>query len=140
MSFLYGNHITKAALARITQNTPMYQGVVVYNMNDVALGLFFQRIKENPCLSILILFHLRAFARGGCELHRLCNNGSLDGRLSQVGTDWNCCVSRCDVVFAIGGGSSLSAYSIFCEHTLCAHTRNVVADVGEYLREEQSVL
>jgi 60S ribosome subunit biogenesis protein NIP7 len=38
MSFLYGNHITKAALARITQNTPQYQGVVVYNMNDVPLG------------------------------------------------------------------------------------------------------
>nr|CAG4641251.1 EOG090X0EWC [Eulimnadia texana] len=36
--FLYGNHITKSGLARITENTTKYQGVVIYNMADVPLG------------------------------------------------------------------------------------------------------
>jgi len=38
MSFLYGNHITKSGLARMTESTPQYAGVVVYNMNDIPLG------------------------------------------------------------------------------------------------------
>ena len=38
MSFLYGNHITKSGLARMTEGTPQYAGVVVYNMNDIPLG------------------------------------------------------------------------------------------------------
>lgn len=37
-SFLYGNHIPKSGLGRITENTPKYQGVVVYSMNDLPLG------------------------------------------------------------------------------------------------------
>lgn len=38
MSFLYGNNITKAGLARITDATPQYGGVVVFSMADVPLG------------------------------------------------------------------------------------------------------
>mmetsp|Transcript_58609 Transcript_58609/g.186838 ORF Transcript_58609/g.186838 Transcript_58609/m.186838 type:complete len:130 (+) Transcript_58609:301-690(+) len=38
MSFLYGNHVLKSGLGRITENTPAYQGVVIYNMNDIPLG------------------------------------------------------------------------------------------------------
>jgi len=37
-SFLYGNNVLKSGLARMTENTPQYQGVVVYNMNDLPLG------------------------------------------------------------------------------------------------------
>eukprot|EP00056_Hartaetosiga_gracilis_P018489 m.10978 g.10978 ORF g.10978 m.10978 type:complete len:181 (+) comp6788_c0_seq1:82-624(+) len=37
-SFLYGNHVLKSGLARITEGTPQYQGVVVYNMSDIPLG------------------------------------------------------------------------------------------------------
>eukprot|EP01135_Chromosphaera_perkinsii_P010823 Nk52_evm18s2241 gene=Nk52_evmTU18s2241 len=37
-SYLYGNHITKSQLGRITENTDQYQGVVIYNMADVPLG------------------------------------------------------------------------------------------------------
>ena len=35
--FLYGHHVLKSGLARITENTTKYQGVVVYNMKDVPL-------------------------------------------------------------------------------------------------------
>ena len=36
-SFLYGNHVLKSGLGRITDNTPQYQGVIVYSMGDVPL-------------------------------------------------------------------------------------------------------
>lgn len=36
--FLYGNHISKSGLGRISENTPKYQGVVVYSMSDLPLG------------------------------------------------------------------------------------------------------
>lgn len=36
--FLYGNHVMKSGLGRITENTPQYQGVVVYSMSDLPLG------------------------------------------------------------------------------------------------------
>lgn len=38
MSFLYGNHLLKAGLGRITENIEKGQGVVVYNMSDMPLG------------------------------------------------------------------------------------------------------
>mmetsp|Transcript_7154 Transcript_7154/g.13582 ORF Transcript_7154/g.13582 Transcript_7154/m.13582 type:complete len:183 (-) Transcript_7154:1754-2302(-) len=38
MSFLYGNNVLKSGLARITESTPQYSGVVVYNMSDIPLG------------------------------------------------------------------------------------------------------
>ena len=38
LSYLYGNNVLKAGLGRITENTPQYQGVVVYSMADVPLG------------------------------------------------------------------------------------------------------
>jgi len=40
-SFLYGNHVLKSGLGRITDNTPKYQGVVVYSMADVPLVSWF---------------------------------------------------------------------------------------------------
>ncbi|KAI4500531.1 hypothetical protein M0802_004493 [Mischocyttarus mexicanus] len=36
--FLYGHHVIKSGLGRITENTEQYQGVVVYSMNDIPLG------------------------------------------------------------------------------------------------------
>lgn len=38
MNFLYGNHILKTGLGRITENTKHGAGVVVYNMADMPLG------------------------------------------------------------------------------------------------------
>ena len=38
MSFLYGNHLLKSGLGRITENTPANQGVVVFSVADVPLG------------------------------------------------------------------------------------------------------
>ncbi|EDK41673.1 60S ribosome subunit biogenesis protein NIP7 [Meyerozyma guilliermondii ATCC 6260] len=38
MPFLYGNHVLKAHIGRITENIPEHAGVIVYSMNDVPLG------------------------------------------------------------------------------------------------------
>jgi 60S ribosome subunit biogenesis protein NIP7 len=38
MSFLYGNHVLKSALGRITENIGAGDGVVVFSMSDVPLG------------------------------------------------------------------------------------------------------
>ncbi|GAB2267760.1 ribosome biosynthesis protein nip7 [Dionaea muscipula] len=38
MSFLYGNHVLKGGLGRITENISAGDGVVVYSMSDVPLG------------------------------------------------------------------------------------------------------
>jgi 60S ribosome subunit biogenesis protein NIP7 len=38
LSFLYGNNVLKAGLGRITEDTPQYQGVVIFNMSDTPLG------------------------------------------------------------------------------------------------------
>lgn len=38
MSFMYGNHILKAHLGRMTEETPEHQGVIVYNMQDIPMG------------------------------------------------------------------------------------------------------
>ena len=35
--FLYGHHVMKSGLGRITENTEQYQGVIVYNMADLPL-------------------------------------------------------------------------------------------------------
>ncbi|XP_014670993.1 PREDICTED: 60S ribosome subunit biogenesis protein NIP7 homolog isoform X2 [Priapulus caudatus] len=36
--FLYGHHVMKSGLGRITESTPQYQGLVVYSMGDLPLG------------------------------------------------------------------------------------------------------
>ena len=36
-TFLYGNHVLKSGLSRVTENVPQYQGVVIYSMSDMPL-------------------------------------------------------------------------------------------------------
>lgn len=38
MSFLYGNHILKAHVAKMTEDAAEHQGAVIYNLADVPLG------------------------------------------------------------------------------------------------------
>ncbi|XP_067575003.1 60S ribosome subunit biogenesis protein NIP7 homolog isoform X1 [Pseudorca crassidens] len=48
-SFLYGNHVLKSGLGRITENTSQYQGVVVYSMADIPLGTQVRSlVREDP--------------------------------------------------------------------------------------------
>lgn len=36
--FLYGHHVAKSGLGRISENAERYQGVIVYSMADLPLG------------------------------------------------------------------------------------------------------
>ena len=54
MSFLYGNHIPKSGLGRMTDDTPQYAGVVVYNMSDVALGTYKIQARPLLCYSVCL--------------------------------------------------------------------------------------
>jgi len=60
-AFLYGNHVLKAGLGRMTENTPKYQGVVVYNMNDVPLGFGACAFSTDECRALdptrIVVFH-----------------------------------------------------------------------------------
>jgi 60S ribosome subunit biogenesis protein NIP7 len=38
MTFLYGNHIIKGGVQRITEDLPQYAGVIVYSMSNAPLG------------------------------------------------------------------------------------------------------
>lgn len=49
LSFLYGNHILKSGLGRITQNTPEHQGVVVFNMADIPIGFGVTAYSTQQC-------------------------------------------------------------------------------------------
>jgi 60S ribosome subunit biogenesis protein NIP7 len=38
MAFVYGNHVLKTHIGRMTEDIPQYAGVLIVNMNDVPLG------------------------------------------------------------------------------------------------------
>ncbi|KAA0715219.1 60S ribosome subunit biogenesis protein NIP7 -like protein [Triplophysa tibetana] len=60
-SFLYGNHVLKSGLGRITENTAQYQGVVVYSMADVPLGFGVAAKTTQECRKVdplsIVVFH-----------------------------------------------------------------------------------
>ncbi|KAK0156332.1 60S ribosome subunit biogenesis protein NIP7 [Merluccius polli] len=60
-SFLYGNHVLKSGLGRITENTAQYQGVVVYSMADVPLGFGVAAKTTQECRRMdpmaIVVFH-----------------------------------------------------------------------------------
>ncbi|KAG1846881.1 hypothetical protein F4604DRAFT_1884113 [Suillus subluteus] len=59
MPFLYGNHVVKAHLGRITEDTPEHQGVVVFSMSDVPLVLTARSTVDTRKLdpTAIIVFH-----------------------------------------------------------------------------------
>lgn len=61
-SFLYGNHVMKSGLGRITDGTPRNQGVVIYSMSDVPLGFGVAAMSTAECrkcapMSIVTFHH-----------------------------------------------------------------------------------
>ncbi|NXG67422.1 NIP7 protein, partial [Hemiprocne comata] len=60
-SFLYGNHVLKSGLGRITENTAQYQGVVVFSMADVPLGFGVAAKSTQECRKVdpmaIVVFH-----------------------------------------------------------------------------------
>lgn len=60
-SYMYGNHVTRSGLGRITENTPQYQGVAVFSMADVPIGFGVTAQSTLQCrkceMNANVLFH-----------------------------------------------------------------------------------
>lgn len=52
MSFMYGNHILKTGLGKITDNTPKYQGVVIVTMSNVPIGFGVTASSTQDCRAL----------------------------------------------------------------------------------------
>ncbi|MES1912575.1 MAG: ribosome biosynthesis protein nip7 [Cercozoa sp. M6MM] len=52
MSYMYGNHVIKAALGRITENTPRNTGVVMFTMSDVPIGFGVSAYSTDECRKV----------------------------------------------------------------------------------------
>lgn len=48
-SFMYGNHVYRSSLSRISENTPKYAGAIVFSSNDIPL-VGPSRCKGSICL------------------------------------------------------------------------------------------
>jgi hypothetical protein len=87
MQFLYGNHVMKTGLGRITENTPANTGVVIYSMSDIPLGFGVSAKSTNDCRNAdpnaIIAFH-QADAGGCCWRARrsLCLTAISDQHLA----------------------------------------------------------
>src|SRR5579862_2349094 len=84
MPFLYGNHVLKAHVGRITQDTPEHQGVVVYSMSDIPL--------------VGLEWAIEADAIG------IWSHCSIDNGFEKIGAYGHCCVSSggCGSLFTGG--------------------------------------
>ncbi|XP_046559191.1 60S ribosome subunit biogenesis protein NIP7 homolog [Haliotis rubra] len=51
--FLYGHHVMKSGLGRITENTSQYQGLVVYSMSDLPWGLVLQQSQHRTAVTVI---------------------------------------------------------------------------------------
>eukprot|EP00945_MAST-04E_sp_MAST-4E-sp1_P005738 g5738.t1 len=58
MAFLYGNHVPKAGLGRMTENVPQYGGVIVYNMANVPLGFGVASHPTDVCRNLAPTSHV----------------------------------------------------------------------------------
>eukprot|EP01127_Copromyxa_protea_P007699 TRINITY_DN17604_c0_g1_i1.p1 TRINITY_DN17604_c0_g1~~TRINITY_DN17604_c0_g1_i1.p1 ORF type:complete len:181 (-),score=24.60 TRINITY_DN17604_c0_g1_i1:63-605(-) len=61
LSFLYGNHVLKAGLGRLTENTPQHEGVIIYSMSDIPLGFGVMARSTSECKNLgpqdIVCFH-----------------------------------------------------------------------------------
>ena len=60
-AFMYGAHISRSGLGRITENTPQYQGVAVFSMSDIPMGFGVTAQSTLQCrkceMNTNVLFH-----------------------------------------------------------------------------------
>ena len=61
MQYMYGNHVMKSGLGRITETTPAYTGVVIYSMSDIPLGFGVTAKSTTDCRKMdpsgIVVFH-----------------------------------------------------------------------------------
>lgn len=87
MSLLYGNHVLKAGLGRITESTPSNTGVVLYSMTDVPLGFGVTAKSTSECRSMepsgIVVLHQ-------ADVGKPCQHSSLDYLLLSCSSEAFC--------------------------------------------------
>ena len=75
MQYMYGNHVMKSGLGRITENTPAYTGVVIYSMSDIPLGFGVTAKSTADCRKMdpsgIVVFHQ-------ADVGKYCISGQVD--------------------------------------------------------------
>jgi 60S ribosome subunit biogenesis protein NIP7 len=114
MPFLYGNHVLKAHVGRITQDTPEHQGVVVYSMSDIPLVYGLKK-----------LIHLGIWSYG-----------EVNDGFEKVGAYCDSGISSrgCRCLFTGGGyhvlvGSLIAVFN--CDSTIMVSDCDVVTSLGQ---------
>ena len=116
MAFLYGNHIIKAGLGRITENTPKYVFSILNQSLFLAIPLVTFKISENQnvlsflpnisssnricsCLASCLFFQVprRCHLQHGRSADRIRHHGRINRRLPQARSNRHRCLSpgRC---------------------------------------------
>ncbi|XP_003742606.1 60S ribosome subunit biogenesis protein NIP7 homolog [Galendromus occidentalis] len=59
--FLYGHNVLKGGVSRLSENVEKYQGIIVYNMNDVPIGFGVAAKSTQECRNAdpmtIVVFH-----------------------------------------------------------------------------------
>lgn len=118
MPFLYGNHVVKAHLGKITEDTPEHQGVVVFSMTDVPLVSSILTLSFSRKIDLMIIFAIQGF---GVTARSTVDTRKLDPTSVIVFNQ-----ARVLCLFSVLG-------CLLNEHS-CGHS-----DVGEYLRDEDTL-
>lgn len=94
MSYLYGNHVLKSGLGRITDNTPAYAGVVVCSMSDVPLGFATTAKSTLDCRKLdpsgIVAFHQARAEEASAQTaaHSVAAGGHWGVPALRGGHDW----------------------------------------------------
>lgn len=81
MQYMYGNHVLKSGLGRITENTPAYTGVVIYSMSDIPLGFGVTAKSTADCRKMdpsgIVVFHQADVGKPPCFCMLLLYPGAM---------------------------------------------------------------
>ena len=83
---MYGNHVLKSGLGRITENTPAYTGVVIYSMSDIPLGFGVTAKSTADCRKMdpsgIVVFH-QADVGESLQMQKFCGDAVVCNLASQ---------------------------------------------------------
>ncbi len=140
MPFLYGNHVVKAHLGKVTEDTPEHAGVVVYSMTDIPLVSLplAEPGQARPAISLGLTCDLPQpiSSMANCNWH--CLQGF--GVTARSTIDTRKLDPTAVIVFNQAYVRPLSSSPSAVSSSLTPQSPfRVASDVGEYLRDEDTL-
>lgn len=110
MQYMYGNHVLKSGLGRITENTPAYTGVVIYSMSDIPLGFGVTAKSTADCRKMdpsgIVVFH-QADVGEALRPFLLSTSSCVPSPSQRC---WGQAVSCCRWISQVWGGDIVESY------------------------------